>query len=105
MAIQRAARAVLPAIVAGIVAISPFAAIGAQGKRPMTLVDLLNIPRVLDPQISPDGRQISFMLQTTDWPNKRRVAQIWEVGSDGRGMRQLTRGESSAISARWAPDG
>jgi dipeptidyl aminopeptidase/acylaminoacyl peptidase len=105
MAIARVRRAILAAIAAGFVVIGPAAAPHAQAKRPMTLVDLLNIPRVLDPQISPDGRRISFMLQTTDWPNKRRISQIWEVGADGRGLHQLTRGDSSAISARWAPDG
>ena len=44
-----------------------------QAKRPMTLVDLLNIPRVGDPQIIADGRAITFMLATADWPANRRV--------------------------------
>ena len=39
-----------------------------QPKRRMTLVDLLSIPRVGDPQISPDGDAIIFMLSTPDWP-------------------------------------
>ena len=29
---------------------------GAQARRAMTLVDLMEVPRVLDPQLSPDGR-------------------------------------------------
>ncbi len=52
----------------------------------MTLVDLLNIPRVGDPQISPDGRAITFMLSTADWPANRRVAHLWRINTDGTGL-------------------
>jgi dipeptidyl aminopeptidase/acylaminoacyl peptidase len=76
----------------------------AQAKRAMSLVDELNIPRVQDPQLSPDGRLLTFMLQTTDWPGNRRVYQIWESRADGTGLRKLTSGASS-ITARWSPDG
>jgi dipeptidyl aminopeptidase/acylaminoacyl peptidase len=76
----------------------------AQSKRPMSLVDLLNIPRVGDPQLSGDGRLLTFGLQTTDWPGNRRVLQIWEIRADGSGLRRLTSG-ASAFNARWSPDG
>ena len=55
----------------------------------MTLVDLLNIPRIGDPQISPDGRAITFMLSTADWPANRRVAHLWRINADGSGLRRL----------------
>ena len=29
-----------------------------QARRAMTLVDLLEVPRLSDPQLSPDGRQV-----------------------------------------------
>lgn len=77
----------------------------AQAKRGMTLVDLLNIPRIGDPQITRDGRRIAFMLATTDWPNNRRVPQIWQIKSDGTGLRRLTSTEAGAATARWSPDG
>ena len=67
----------------------------AQAKRPMTLVDLLNIPRVGDPQLSSDGRRLTFALQTTDWPGNRRVLQIWESRADGSGLRRLTSGATA----------
>src|SRR5688500_20278771 len=59
-------------------------------KRPMTPVDLLNIPRVGDPQLSPDGRAIAFWLSTPDWPSNRRVTHLWRINSDGTGLRRLT---------------
>ncbi len=73
-------------------------------KRPMTLVDLLNIPRVGDPQISPDGKTLTFVLATTDWPANQRVPRIWRINSDGTGLRQLV-DEAGAYNARWSPDG
>jgi dipeptidyl aminopeptidase/acylaminoacyl peptidase len=70
----------------------------------MTLVDLLNIPRVGDPQISPDGNSLTFVLATTDWPANQRVPRIWRINSDGTGLRQLV-DEPGAYGPRWSPDG
>ena len=62
----------------------------AQGKRPMTAVDLINIPRVIDPQLSADGRQVAFTLLEPDWKLGRRVPQVWRGGADGTALRKLT---------------
>ena len=75
-----------------------------QTKRPMTLVDLLNIPRIGDPQISPDGSAITFMLSTADWPANRRVAHLWRINTDGTGLRRLSDTPGPPPSARWSPD-
>ena len=75
-----------------------------QAKRPMTLVDLLNIPRVGDPQLSPDGSAITFMLSTPDWPGNRRVAHLWRINADGTGLRRLSTEPGAPPSARWSPD-
>ena len=93
----------LPALVSCVAFNSTLASQAA--KRPMTAVDLLNIPRVGDPQLSHDGRSVTFSLATTDWPGNRRVPQIWRVGSDGTGLRRLTNDEAGASSARWSPNG
>jgi len=74
-------------------------------RRPMTLVDLLNIPRVGDPQLSRDGTRITFVLATTDWTGNRRIPQIWLINSDGTQLRRLTSSENGAANARWSPDG
>ena len=53
----------------GIVLISLFAGqLRAEAeKRPMTLVDLLEVPRLSDPQLSSDGRHVLFVLSEPDW--------------------------------------
>ena len=73
-------------------------------KRPMTVVYLLNIPRVGDPQISPDGRAIIFWISTPDWPANRRVAHLWRINSDGTGLKRLSNQPGPPPSARWSPD-
>jgi dipeptidyl aminopeptidase/acylaminoacyl peptidase len=78
----------------------------AQSKRPMTLVDLLNVPRVIDPRMTADGRRIVFTLLTTDWPNNTRVGQIWQIRPDGSGLKPMTSMESGVGGVKaWSPDG
>ncbi len=92
-------------VVTALYVVSGFSRTSAQagsGKRPMTLVDLLNIPRIGDPQLSPDGGAITYLLSVADWPNNRRTAQLWRINTDGTGSRQLS---DNAQAARWSPDG
>ena len=92
------------ALIVSCVAFTSSGTVQTQAKRPMALVDLLSIPRVGDPQLSPDGRTILFMLSTPDWPANRRVAHLWRVSADGTGMRRLTNEPGPPPSARWSPD-
>jgi dipeptidyl aminopeptidase/acylaminoacyl peptidase len=77
----------------------------AQGQRAMTIVDLLNLPNISDPQLSPSGGQVAYVQSETDWKNNRRVTHIWRVNRDGSGTVQLTRGERGESNPRWSPDG
>jgi hypothetical protein len=77
----------------------------AQGPRPMTLVDVLNVPQVSDPQLSPDGRQILYVLAESNWKANKRVSHIWKINSDGSGAMQLTTGPDGENGPRWSPDG
>lgn len=79
--------------------------LSAQNKRPMTLVDLLEVPSLGDPQISPDGRQLVYTLGQADWKANRRITHIWRINADGSGALQLTNGERGESSPRWSPDG
>jgi dipeptidyl aminopeptidase/acylaminoacyl peptidase len=82
-----------------------FVAVGAQSPRPMGIVDLLNVPRVGDPQISPDGRDVLFTRGDADWKAGRRVTHIWRARVDGGSTIQLTAGAESENAPRWSPDG
>ena len=77
----------------------------AQTRRAMTPVDLIEVPRVLDPQLSPNGQQVLYVLERPDWKANRRVGHIWRINADGSGAMQLTYGERGETSPRWSPDG
>jgi dipeptidyl aminopeptidase/acylaminoacyl peptidase len=77
----------------------------AQNRRAMSPLDLIEVPRVLDPQLSPDGRQVLYVLEKPDWKANRRIGHIWRINADGSGANQLTRGERGENSPRWSPDG
>jgi dipeptidyl aminopeptidase/acylaminoacyl peptidase len=78
---------------------------GAQAKRPMSLVDMLEVPNLADPQLSPDGKQILFALGKADWKANTRISHIWRINTDGTGLIQMTNGAKGESSPRWSPDG
>jgi hypothetical protein len=45
----------------------------AAQKEPMTPVDLLEVPVLSDPRLSPDGEKILFVLAEADWKANERV--------------------------------
>ncbi|MBI3983228.1 MAG: S9 family peptidase [Gemmatimonadetes bacterium] len=77
----------------------------AQTPRPMTIVDLLNVPGLSDAELSPDGRQLVYALSTADWERNRRVNHVWRVNVDGSGSVQLTNGTEGESGPAWSPDG
>ena len=58
----------------------------------MTLVDLLDVPRLSDPRVSPDGGQLVYVRSDADWDENRRIGHLWRVDTDGSGTVQLTYG-------------
>src|SRR3954469_16866653 len=48
-------------------------AVRTQTPRPMGIVDLINIPRLGDPQLSPAGRDLLFTRADADWKSGRRI--------------------------------
>ena len=77
----------------------------AQEKRVLSFVDNLDLPSVQDPQLSPDGKQVLFVIDRADWKGNRRVGHIHRISADGNNQVQLTFGERGESSPRWSPDG
>jgi dipeptidyl aminopeptidase/acylaminoacyl peptidase len=78
-------------------------------RRPMTLDDLFKIHRVSDPQISPDGRSVAYVITDVDLPENRTNSDVWVIGSDPKALeaapRALTRSPKHDRHPRWSPDG
>src|SRR5580692_8438604 len=77
----------------------------AQSPRAMTLVDVMNVPQISDPQVSANGREILYVRSEPDWKANRRIGHIWKVNSDGSGALQMTAGTDGENTPRWSPDG
>lgn len=55
-------------------------AIAVSAARPMAFDDLVALHRLSDPQPSPDGRQVAFVITDADEPENRANSDIWEIG-------------------------
>ncbi len=74
----------------------------------LSLVQLAEVPRLLEPQLSPNGRSVAYMLGTADWTAGRLVYHLWRKDIDtGAAPVALTSGGAGDIpgSTRWSPDG
>src|SRR6516225_2035803 len=56
----------------------------AEGKRPMKIDDLFAFRRVSDPQISPDGKWVVYVVGTVDLPGNKIPSSLWLASHDGK---------------------
>lgn len=78
----------------------------AQQKRGVTPEDYFSFEFISDPNLSPDGKLVAYVVTKIDRTQNRRNSSIWMVGSDGvRAPRQFTTSPQSTTAPRWSPDG
>jgi dipeptidyl aminopeptidase/acylaminoacyl peptidase len=84
-------------------------AVAAQSQpspRGITPEDYFSFEFISDPQISPDGKLVAYVLTKVDRAQNRRNSSIWMAATDGaRAPWQFTTAPQSATSPRWSPDG
>ena len=105
---QRYARLPAPATAIGVALLTvlvPALAFGQPAKRAITLDDLAKIKSVGDPQRSPDGRWVAYVVGSTDVEKDKRESDLWMVSWDGAQTVRLTSGPESESAPRWSPDG
>jgi len=74
-------------------------------RRPLKIDDMTRFHNVSDPQISPDGQWVAYVVSTVDAKADRSKSHIWMVNIDGSNNRQITFSNESENSPRWSPDG
>ena len=92
-------------LAAAIVVLGASAGVRTQTPRPMGIVDLLNMPRLGDPQLSPAGTDVLYTRAEADWKSGRRIPHVWRAPVDGGQPTQLTSGAEGENEPRWSPDG
>ncbi|MGA2197253.1 MAG: S9 family peptidase [Bryobacteraceae bacterium] len=81
-----------------------FSAIAFAQKRPFDVNALMELKRIGDPQISPDGKWVTFTVQSVDVAANRKPQQIWIVPIEGGTPRQISHDGEINQRARWSPD-
>ncbi|GMV31106.1 MAG: peptidase S9 [Rhodanobacteraceae bacterium] len=74
--------------------------------RGLDVKDLVNLERVTDPQLSPDGRYVAYQVRQTDFAANKGVNGIWLLKLDGKSQPvRLTADGASSAGPRWSADG
>jgi len=73
-------------------------------KQPFDPLALLELVRISDPQVSPDGRLVAFTVQNIDVPNNKRVTHIYVAPVAGGTSVQITQAGDDNERPRWSPD-
>ena len=76
------------------------------GSKAFTVEDLVRLKRLTDPQMSPDGRYVTYVLRETDMDANKGRTDIWLIDLTQKGAepRRLTTDPANDSSPRWAPD-
>ena len=92
-------RAVVPICLLLTASLRPSPASAAE-THPFSVHDMLAMDRISEPQPSPDGRRIVFVVSATDLEANKRRTDLYLVGTDGSGLRRLTSHEAADGSPR-----
>ena len=74
-------------------------------KRTLIPTDVYKIKNIADPQLSPDGKWVAYVLSVVDTAKDKRNSDIWMISWDGKENLQMTNTEDGESSPRWSPDG
>ena len=78
---------------------------GAQPKRNLRPSDVYRLKSIGDPQLSPEGNWIAYVLSSVDSVKDKRNADIWMTSWDGTQTVQLTDSPDGEGTPRWSSDG
>jgi dipeptidyl aminopeptidase/acylaminoacyl peptidase len=89
-----------------VAALAALPAIALGAPRGLTAEDLVNLARISEPALSPDGRRVVYTVRETDIEADRGRTDLWllEFGDD-ESPRRLTSHEENDGAADWAADG
>jgi len=81
------------------------APVAAQAGRPMTVDDVLGRRLIGAPAISPDGRQVAYVVNQRDLERSLSDSDIWLASVEGGSPVRVAQSDKSDDDPQWAPDG
>ena len=79
--------------------------LGANPKRTLKPEDYAALRDVDEPNLSPDGEKVVYVVATNDLAKDKEAKNLWLAKWDGSENRALTFGENQQTHPRWSPDG
>lgn len=86
-------------------AVRALAADALQGSRALTPDDFYRVEDVSDPQVSPDGLWVAYVVTSNDRPSDEARSAVWMASWDGSQRLALTAAAEGNAKPRWSPDG
>ena len=75
------------------------------GEKPWTSDDVLALKVVTDPQVSPDGRLVAYVVESLNGEKDAYQTDVWLVPATGGEARALASSPAGDDTPRWSPDG
>ena len=91
-------------VLAAAVGVAPAAA-SPDHTADFTLVDFLEVPTLISPAVSPDGRQVAWRETRRDLEEDSRVTRLWLGDVKSGAVRQLSFIDGGTGGLAWRPDG
>lgn len=88
-------------VAAGIV----FTAVCAEGGEVLSVEKFASMTRCSDPQISPDGKKLAFVVSVPDIEANRNRTHIWIAPLSGGEPKKFVSGQGADFHPRWSPSG
>lgn len=76
-----------------------------ENAHPFSVHDMLAMRRISDPQLSPDGSHIVFVVRDTDLEANRGRTDLYLLDTRNLEVQRLTTHPASDFNPRWSPDG
>jgi dipeptidyl aminopeptidase/acylaminoacyl peptidase len=73
--------------------------------RVLTPDDFFRVQDLSEPQVSPDGLWVAYVVSSNDRDSDEERSAIWMVSWDGSQHVQLTSAAEGAAKPKWSPDG
>src|ERR1700719_177934 len=77
----------------------------APARRALASDDFYRVQDLSDPQVSPDGLWVAYVVTTSDRDADAQRSAIWMASWDGSQQLALTAAASDTDKPRWSPDG
>jgi dipeptidyl aminopeptidase/acylaminoacyl peptidase len=74
-------------------------------RRTLTADDFYRVQDVSEPQVSPDGQWVAYVVTTSERESDQARSAIWMVSWDGSQRLALTAAAEGTDKPRWSPDG